>query len=235
MNKKIYGFPQYEELSKKDSYCLGKRIYSNDDYNKKTIDVNNIICLANPFRYCFDNNNITKYNIFFRYANNCFYENQRLTKLNIEDYLFKVYEFISNISRFSIRSIQTDNMVGGKYIKSKKLCKIYFLYFNKNNNPRSSFNVIKLLFENDDYTKNNTSIENVIFRKYIYPFFHYWDNLPLHEKYKLRKKIKLVKNNFLQYYFYKICDSDLFVDIGDNMFNILEDKKLADINFLFQA
>lgn len=110
---------------------------------------------------------------------------------------------------------------------------LIFKIFSGNYTYLTQFDIIRTLFNNEDYSVSNKTIENLIFRKYVCSFYNHWDKLKLFEKYEMRNRIVINKSNFHKYYFYKICDAKIFTDIGDKMFKDPREKKLCDVKFVF--
>lgn len=241
MYKQLFGFPQYSPISIQDGkeiICFIYKIYGEDirTYYSKT-DIFDIITLVNPFNSAFNENKELQVcfylnNIFNMYQSKKVFvplEDGGVIASSIVDSCIYPDSFIYH--RLTVAKFNT--LTNLKYDKIPK----YFLNLSSMMLGSSiNFNCIKWLFGNEDYSSRNNTLENTILRRCIFPFYFLWDNLSIFGKHEMMKKIKMNTNkiNHAQYYFYKICDSKMFKDIGDKMFVIVKNKNLTDILLKFK-
>lgn len=243
MYKKIFGTQYSSSIDispSKDIWnIIEEYIYENHIvlYKKyfRGIKMHAIVNVENPFEYCLNNSYIHKLYVIANFIRNITDPKDNCIKecgLSIYDNILNIISEYPTVSLSEL--IKVSESEKEKKKEEKEGEELLYVMFLSTNVPKKKHNIIKVLFENEDYSSRNKRFENMFFRKYICPFYYFWDCISIWNKYKLRKMINIDKNNFLKYYFFKICDDKIFSDVGDKSFVILGKEKLCDVNLVFK-
>lgn len=239
MYKQIFGFPQYTPISKQHSIKILNFVFETKEKEIKNyykdLDVEKIIKLNNPFNSAFNGKEELMLCFYLNYIFNMKKEVKEFDIINDGRIVVSniINCFLSPCSRTYYNETRAKFNANNNLCNSNQTNINSFLFINMTIMKSINFNVIKWLFENEDYSTKNTTIENRILRRCIFPFYFFWDFCNKYTRYELLKKIKINKINHAQYYFYKICDSKMFEDVGDKMFTLLKKEKLLDLQFTF--